>query len=249
MKSAHWTLSNNRPRPGRAGLGLWPFPHWRLAILLVISASMMALPSTARGQDYLNCVRVLDRSRYDQAPPLDLLSEFGQENCSVKKGAFLCAPSVKQGEDLSQVSEGVRLCYRAKCTGGSMRDSMLLPDEFARAGRVLKTRRSRMICTAAGPMLCGNGQLDGEEECDPLGDDSACPGDCRSDCTCPEVAACNGMPATIVGTSGDDVLEGTDGDDVIQALDGNDVVFGRGGNDIICGVAATMFSMLGQAMT
>ena len=46
---------------------------------------------------------------------------------------------------------------------------------------------------------------------------------------------CAGVPATIVGTAGDDTLDGTSGDDVIVGLDGNDMINGRGGNDIICG--------------
>ena len=46
---------------------------------------------------------------------------------------------------------------------------------------------------------------------------------------------CNGVAATIIGTSGDDVLNGTSGDDVIVGLAGNDIINGRGGNDIICG--------------
>ncbi len=46
---------------------------------------------------------------------------------------------------------------------------------------------------------------------------------------------CNGRPATIVGTSGADVIRGTAGNDVIVARGGKDVIRGRGGNDIICG--------------
>ena len=51
----------------------------------------------------------------------------------------------------------------------------------------------------------------------------------------PVVHLCQGTPATIVGTSGDDVLGGTPGDDVIVALGGDDIVNGNGGDDIICG--------------
>ncbi len=51
----------------------------------------------------------------------------------------------------------------------------------------------------------------------------------------PELPTCLGLTATIVGTSGDDVIEGTNGDDVIVALAGNDVVKGGGGDDVICG--------------
>lgn len=46
---------------------------------------------------------------------------------------------------------------------------------------------------------------------------------------------CGGLPATIVGTDGDDVLTGTAGRDVIAARGGDDVINGAGGNDIICG--------------
>lgn len=45
---------------------------------------------------------------------------------------------------------------------------------------------------------------------------------------------CGGEPVTIMGTSGDDVIEGTLGPDVIFAAQGNDMIFGWGGDDIIC---------------
>jgi len=48
---------------------------------------------------------------------------------------------------------------------------------------------------------------------------------------------CGGRPATIVGTSGRDVLRGTPGRDVIAGLAGNDVVRGLGGADVVCGGA------------
>ncbi len=54
--------------------------------------------------------------------------------------------------------------------------------------------------------------------------------------------ACGGHWATIVGTSGDDVIQGTNGPDVIQGRAGNDLINGddpgigaNGGDDIICG--------------
>ena len=46
---------------------------------------------------------------------------------------------------------------------------------------------------------------------------------------------CNGLEATIVGTTGDDVINGTTGDDIIVGLGGNDVINGGNGNDVICG--------------
>ena len=52
-------------------------------------------------------------------------------------------------------------------------------------------------------------------------------------------ATCAGVPATIVGTTGDDELTGTPGDDVIAALDGNDVIDGGAGNDLVCADAGS----------
>ncbi|HEX3733752.1 MAG TPA: Ig-like domain-containing protein, partial [Solirubrobacterales bacterium] len=46
---------------------------------------------------------------------------------------------------------------------------------------------------------------------------------------------CLGVPATIVGTPGDDRLRGTPHDDSIVGLGGNDRIIGGGGHDVICG--------------
>ena len=50
----------------------------------------------------------------------------------------------------------------------------------------------------------------------------------------PPAASCQGRPATLLGTSGDDRLKGTHKADVVVALGGNDVVKGLGGNDVVC---------------
>lgn len=46
---------------------------------------------------------------------------------------------------------------------------------------------------------------------------------------------CDGRPATIVGTQGNDKIQGTRGPDVIVGLGGNDTIHGGGGADVICG--------------
>lgn len=46
---------------------------------------------------------------------------------------------------------------------------------------------------------------------------------------------CFGRVATVLGTSGDDVIDGTAKPDVIVGLGGNDRIRGLGGNDFICG--------------
>ncbi len=48
---------------------------------------------------------------------------------------------------------------------------------------------------------------------------------------------CNGLPATIVGTTGNNVINGTNGNDVIVGLGGNDTINGGNGDDVICGGA------------
>ncbi len=45
---------------------------------------------------------------------------------------------------------------------------------------------------------------------------------------------CHGMPATIVGTNGRDILFGTEGPDVIVGRAGADSIHGGGGDDTIC---------------
>jgi uncharacterized repeat protein (TIGR01451 family) len=47
--------------------------------------------------------------------------------------------------------------------------------------------------------------------------------------------SCNGLLATIVGTSGNDVITGTSGNDVIFGGAGDDIIYGLGGDDVICG--------------
>jgi hypothetical protein len=61
------------------------------------------------------------------------------------------------------------------------------------------------------------------------------PGDTAS---APDAApTCRGRPATIVGTTGKDVLKGIPRKDVMVGLGGNDTLSGLAGNDLICGGA------------
>jgi Ca2+-binding RTX toxin-like protein len=45
---------------------------------------------------------------------------------------------------------------------------------------------------------------------------------------------CKGQPATLAGTSGNDVLTGTASKDVVAGLSGNDRISAQGGNDVVC---------------
>jgi hypothetical protein len=70
---------------------------------------------------------------------------------------------------------------------------------------------------------------------DGFGDETQdqCPINATTQGSCPPI--CNGSPASIVGTSGKDVLKGTSGDDVMVGLGGNDRLSGLAGDDTICG--------------
>ena len=57
---------------------------------------------------------------------------------------------------------------------------------------------------------------------------------------------CQGRPATLVGTLGDDILQGTPGPDVIVGLAGDDRIFGANGNDVICGGLDNDFALGGR---
>ena len=50
-----------------------------------------------------------------------------------------------------------------------------------------------------------------------------------------EIGLCDGLVASITGSSGDDTLIGTDGPDIIAGLQGDDIILGLAGNDRICG--------------
>lgn len=53
----------------------------------------------------------------------------------------------------------------------------------------------------------------------------------------PSQVMCLGLPATIVGTEGDDLINGTSGPDVIHGLGGNDTINSKAGDDVVCGGA------------
>lgn len=61
------------------------------------------------------------------------------------------------------------------------------------------------------------------------------------------VATCRGVPATIVGTAGDDTITGTGGRDVIASLGGNDTIASLAGRDLVCAGSGNDYSGAGSA--
>jgi Ca2+-binding RTX toxin-like protein len=88
------------------------------------------------------------------------------------------------------------------------------------------------LLSAERILIAANVEPDSDR--DGFGDETQdqCPTNPTTQGPCP---TCKGDPATIVGTSGDDVRTGTSGKDVMVGLGGNDKLFGLAGNDTICG--------------
>lgn len=60
-------------------------------------------------------------------------------------------------------------------------------------------------------------------------------------------ATCRGIPATIVGTSGDDTVVGTGGRDVIATFRGNDTILSLAGGDLVCAGSGADYVGAGSA--
>ncbi len=60
-------------------------------------------------------------------------------------------------------------------------------------------------------------------------------------------ATCRGVPATMVGTAGDDTIAGTGGRDVIATLGGNDTIASLAGRDLVCAGSGNDYIGAGSA--
>jgi hypothetical protein len=88
------------------------------------------------------------------------------------------------------------------------------------------------LLSAERILIAANVEPDSDR--DGFGDETQdqCPTNATTQGPCP---TCKGNPATIVGTSGNDVGKGSSGEDVMVGLGGNDKLSGLAGNDTICG--------------
>jgi hypothetical protein len=97
--------------------------------------------------------------------------------------------------------------------------------------------------TLFGTRILIAANVEPDSDRDGFGDETQdqCPTNATTQGPCPQSSAppptCKGRPATIVGTSGNDVSKGTSGKDVMVGLGGNDKLSGLARNDLICGGA------------
>jgi uncharacterized repeat protein (TIGR01451 family) len=60
-------------------------------------------------------------------------------------------------------------------------------------------------------------------------------------------ATCRGVPATMIGTAGDDTIIGTGGRDVIATFGGNDTIASLAGRDLVCAASGDDYVGAGSA--
>jgi len=98
----------------------------------------------------------------------------------------------------------------------------------------------------AGFRILVSANVEPDSDRDGFGDETQdrCPTNATTQGPCPAPGTtagppptCKGKPATIVGTSGNDVGKGTPGKDVMVGLGGNDKLSGLARSDLICGGA------------
>jgi hypothetical protein len=150
----------------------------------------------------------------DPRVDLDVYSFIGQQDAQVRliatnPGAFLVNPCIELF-----AADGALLA--AQCGGFSAQIDQTLPQTGTYHVVVSENELNNL-----GPYSIS------------LGCRVPAPG--SDACAPPDVPMCQGLPATIVGTNGNDTITGTEGPDVIVGLGGNDVIDGLGGDDVICG--------------
>ncbi len=162
--------------------------------------------------DHLQCYRIHDSlqpTRYRA----DLANQFGlAKGCFVITPArLLCAETAKTivsdpqppGGGPSGTPAGHFLCYAARCPQ-SPNASFRVEDQFGL--RPIQLGPEQLLCAPANKLICGDGDIDPGEACDPGSDQTnTCPdgSPCSSTCTCPAPDCCQCPDTCTVATGGE----------------------------------------------
>lgn len=139
---------------------LWRFAKAALTgvTLVMVSSGSAAVAGEA---DHLKCYQVTKDTHLPKQAIVDLLNEqFGEEpDCTVQiKGAFFCAPTIKNGGDDPRGGALLSdfLCYRVTCAHRH-KQAILIDDQFG--PRQIDIQDARLLCTPTRkiipPTQCG----------------------------------------------------------------------------------------------
>jgi hypothetical protein len=172
--------------------------------------------------DHFQCYTVKRSRKSPKFVPrtVTITTQFESVTLTVKRPKRLCAPANKNGEDpTAPFAPNHLLCYATKgprLTGTGVPFS----NQFGRQWAEVIARRELCVPSLKNPpstttsttttttatttttiSLCGNGILEGAEQCDPPGSITCPPGSpagaflpCNLDCTCPLVTLCCDVP-------------------------------------------------------
>jgi hypothetical protein len=182
-----------KPLPGSIGAA------FGLAAIVLLAAGAARSQSVDPSLDHLQCYRIRDTlapTRY----VADLRNQFGlAPGCQIAVPArLLCAETEKRitslplppGGGPAGAQAGHFLCYSARCPDDVPLTTMV-EDQFGR--RPIVHDRTRLVCAPVNKLICGDGEIDPGEQCDPgSATTNTCPGDqtCRADCTCAQDCPC-----------------------------------------------------------
>ncbi len=173
---------------------------------IMLGAVLIAGAVQAQTNDHLKCYQVKGDLKLKGLVDIET-PQFGLEpGCKIKKAKFFCAPATKSNVDVvdgekqpitplllsAPPAPGDRICWQVKCPEPFPPDTEVT-DQFGT--QTLTKFKTKLLCTPAvkGTEFCGDGVLNGSEECDGV-DDVACPDLCQADCSCGP--SCLQFPAT-----------------------------------------------------
>jgi hypothetical protein len=170
---------------------LGPFALGLFALGLVILGSQrtsLAQPLPPE-LDHLKCYQIEDPLTPAQYVA-DLNTRLGvEEDCRIRVPArFYCTAASKAilstppppGGGPSGGQAGDFLCYSVRCRDGDTPAEVRVEDQFG--ARRIRLEAERLVCAPADTSICGNGQIDPGEQCDPPA--TLCAAPCKDDCTC-----------------------------------------------------------------
>jgi len=124
---------------------------WLFVTGVAVGTSVLLTSSSeAQGFDHLKCRGVdLDNKNVSKIPDVRLFTDFASENCKVlDKGAQLCVPATKDGQDdfRGPELESAFLCYKIQCDT-SPNVGLIVNDQFGEHRITLG--EAREVCAPA----------------------------------------------------------------------------------------------------